>query len=638
MNPLKCRNWSGRHLSLTPPASLTIVSRTIITWLVMGLVGAAQSATNTVASLADNGTGSLRQVIQNSASGDCVIFTVTGTIVLTNGELAVAKNLTIRGPGASALAISGNRLSRVLNVSQSVNVFLSDLTICNGQTADGTTSNPPAPGGGIYNAGTLVVSNCVVSGNATGNDPYGYGGVHYGKGGDGGGIYNLGTLNCFGTTVSGNRAGAGWRTNCIGGSGGGIYSGGTLNMSGSTISGNYAGHGDTAATGGDGGGVSIGAGQCVVSNCVFAGNSAGSGGGGPTDGKYNGGTGGLGGNGGGICDKSVGPLRTLIINCTFTNNRAGYGGGGGYGQASPGSGNTGGAGGGVFAAASLAMSGCTVVGNTAGPGGGAAVNFGGSAGRGGRGGDGGGIYAGELLLTNCTIVGNSGGGGGDSEYNAGGSGGNGGGLYSCSTNEFIIACTIFSNNVGKRGYLFSSEVTNGIGGGILSAVVGGPFLLNDIVAQNGNGGDIAGTFQSLGGNLIGTDPQLAPLADNGGPTSTMALLPGSPAIDAGAASGAPATDQRGVPRPQGAGVDIGAFEYLSSPIFTGATMLNATTRQLQLSGLTPNQTLTLQVSTNLMSWWDVTNFTSGANGVFQCVDPTCTGGPARFYRLKSDSP
>ena len=58
-----------------------------------------------------------------------------------------------------------------------------------------------------------------------------------------------------------------------------------------------------------------------------------------------------------------------------------------------------------------------------------------------------------------------------------------------------------------------------------------------------------------------------PLAANGGPTQTHALLPGSPAIDAGgtSANGCPATDQRGFPRPQGGACDIGAFEFLAPP-------------------------------------------------------------------------
>jgi len=88
-----------------------------------------------------------------------------------------------------------------------------------------------------------------------------------------------------------------------------------------------------------------------------------------------------------------------------------------------------------------------------------------------------------------------------------------------------------------------------------------------------------GTMTSLGGNVesLGDTCQLAQpsdqvnvsdaelaldaLADNSGPTWTQALLPGSVAIDAGVASECPPTDQRGVPRPQGAGCDAGAYEY-----------------------------------------------------------------------------
>ena len=73
----------------------------------------------------------------------------------------------------------------------------------------------------------------------------------------------------------------------------------------------------------------------------------------------------------------------------------------------------------------------------------------------------------------------------------------------------------------------------------------------------------------LGGNLstdatcpgINSDPKLGPLAHNGGPTQTMALLPGSPAIDA-AACRLP-VDQRGVARPQGLRCDIGAYELVA---------------------------------------------------------------------------
>jgi hypothetical protein len=63
----------------------------------------------------------------------------------------------------------------------------------------------------------------------------------------------------------------------------------------------------------------------------------------------------------------------------------------------------------------------------------------------------------------------------------------------------------------------------------------------------------------LPSDLPGTNPRLGPLANNGGPTDTLALLPGSPAINAGGSADCPATDQRGVPRPPGH-CDIGAFQ------------------------------------------------------------------------------
>jgi predicted outer membrane repeat protein len=64
---------------------------------------------------------------------------------------------------------------------------------------------------------------------------------------------------------------------------------------------------------------------------------------------------------------------------------------------------------------------------------------------------------------------------------------------------------------------------------------------------------------------INSDPMLSPLADNGGSTQTMALLAGSPAVNAGDNANCPATDQRGVVRPQGSGCDLGAYEYVIPP-------------------------------------------------------------------------
>src|SRR5262249_14902621 len=84
-------------------------------------------------------------------------------------------------------------------------------------------------------------------------------------------------------------------------------------------------------------------------------------------------------------------------------------------------------------------------------------------------------------------------------------------------------------------------------------------LTNTIVAGQTAGGDTAGAGSISGtNNLIGVNPMLSPLGEYGGPTSTMALLPGSPAIGGGTRSGCPELDQRGFPR--GDSVDIGAFQ------------------------------------------------------------------------------
>jgi uncharacterized repeat protein (TIGR01451 family) len=126
-----------------------------------------------------------------------------------------------------------------------------------------------------------------------------------------------------------------------------------------------------------------------------------------------------------------------------------------------------------------------------------------------------------------------------------------------------------------------------VGGGIVSGPAG-TTLKNSIVANNtaANGGNpwniqgnCSNTLGNGGGNLqwptlnpndgndhacaagvTFADPRLAPMAPNGGLTQTMALLSGSPALNSGVACPPPATDQRGVTRPQGAACDSGAFE------------------------------------------------------------------------------
>ncbi len=184
---------------------------------------------------------------------------------------------------------------------------------------------------------------------------------------------------------------------------------------------------------------------------------------------------------------------------------------------------------------------------------------------------GGGICnTGVLHVANSTINGNYASGlpGGT----PGAPGGIGGGIYTASWSgvEDPSPDAVVLTNV-----TLADNGADGQGGGIYVGR-GSPQLRNSIIAHNRPGVNCAGgTLASLGYNLAddlscslngpgdqpGVDPLLGEWQDNGGPTKTYALLPGSPAIDAVAEGACTlATDQRGVLRPQGIRCDSGAFE------------------------------------------------------------------------------
>ncbi len=108
-------------------------------------------------------------------------------IVLMDGPLLLDQNATISGPGASQLAVSGNNQSTVFEVAAGATVSLAGLTVEEG------ASFGVSGGGGIVNAGTLTLTNTIVSGNTA-------------VLGNGGGIANSGALTLFASTVSGNAA------------------------------------------------------------------------------------------------------------------------------------------------------------------------------------------------------------------------------------------------------------------------------------------------------------------------------------------------------------------------------------------------------------------------------------------------
>ena len=249
-------------------------------------------------------------------------------------------------------------------------------------------------------------------------------------------------------------------------------------------------------------------------------------------------------SGGGICN-NAGVMLT-ITNCTLAGNSAQSGNGGGiYNQngmltvvASTLSSNSAGVGGGIDndggsgGNATMTLNTSTISSNSAYEGGGGILNWGQSG-------------SATLTVNASTFSGNS----------AGGSGG--GGIFNnnyAGTGSVEIADTIFSaGSAGANIYNYSGPVKSA--GYNLSSDDGGGYLTNAT-------------------DLLNTDPKLGPLQENGGPTRTCALLPGSPAIDQGNRDAIPAlalnTDQRGLPRPVilpgypnapgGDGSDIGAFE------------------------------------------------------------------------------
>jgi hypothetical protein len=185
---------------------------------------------STVTTLADSGPGSLRDAIAMTPPGGTVDFQqgLTGTIALTSGTLTVDHSLTVAGPGAKTITVSGNQLFTDFDVKAGVTAAISGLTI----TQQGS-GNILTYGGGIRNEGIVTVTACILTQNVT------FGGGNYNfpqKGG--GGLSNYGTMTVIASTVSNNSVSSPYAHES---DGGGIYNdkAGTLTVINSTISGNY---------------------------------------------------------------------------------------------------------------------------------------------------------------------------------------------------------------------------------------------------------------------------------------------------------------------------------------------------------------------------------------------------------------
>jgi hypothetical protein len=484
---------------------------------------------------------SLRGAVSAAKAGDTIQLQA-GTYKLSSaGQLKITKQLTILGAGPGATTIeagTAGQASRVINVENGVGLTMTGVTITGGEVIgeDGA-------------AGTVAEDK--------GNE---------GQGVDGAGIATNGPLTLTEVVVTGNTL--------IGGNGGaGVTSG--------EHTGGAGGHGGFT----DGAGISAGSGLVTLNRVEITDNVAQPGNGGKGGNAGTGvGDGGAGGNSGsaGGAGISAGSGSSIVATDSLIAGNlaeAGAAGTGGVGGGISGAGGAGGQGeaangGGLFSNGSVKLTNVTFAGNLAAGGTGGPGGKGGgttAAEVGGAGGFGGGGQGGAVALLNgaagqfasVTIAGNKAGG---AVGGAGGVGSHGG-----------AAGAAGSKGSTEGGNVFVSTATLSvrdtiIAGGEAEAgrencALGGGGVLNSL------GHNLEDHHQCLtkpaAGDLINTPAGLGPLAANGGPTETMALLPGSAAIDAGEAAcvdaiGAPlAEDQRGDPR--GTPCDIGAFEVQPVP-------------------------------------------------------------------------
>src|SRR6476469_2405795 len=291
--------------------------------------------------------------------------------------------------------------------------------------------------------------------------------------------------------------------------GGGIYNDhATLTPNNCTVNNNAAFR--------DGGGVhNAGAATMTLNGCVITANMTGH-------------------AGGGICNNGTGGAAIMEINnSTGSNNSAGHG----AGICNDGR---------MKGATLLQISNTTLNNNSAGDNAGAIFNIADTKG--------------TAILSNCTVSGNS-----AQSY--------GGGIHNVA--GLTLSNTTFSGNSANFGgsIAIGNPVTVSIGDTVLKAGKAGGNIFNDggtVISRGYNlsSDDGGGSLTGLG-DEINTEPLLSPLQDNGGPTLTHALLPGSPAINAGDPNfhPPPFNDQRGCPfdRVFNGRIDIGSFEVQPPP-------------------------------------------------------------------------
>ena len=495
----------------------------------LGIVAASPAAASTlvVSNLNDQGTGSLRAAItaandEGANPGpDTIAFQpgLAGTITLASALPAIERDITINGPGAGTLTVSGAGATRPFTIvsaaGRAIAVNINGLTIANGTAGVGN-------GGAIFAQGAnLTLDRVAISSSSAASG----GGVFFN------GAYGV-SLTVTNSTVSGNQATG---TTSSTGGGGGIEVGRGGSFSGNMTLDHDTFSGNTSAF--TGGAVDISApvdSKLQLTSSTISGNHAVDSGSGV---RLNG--------------FGSGPWPTSgfkIADTTFSGNTATPGGSS--------------RGGGLY----VLYTGTTVERST----------FSGNAANAG-----GGIYARDILmdLTNVTISGNTAKPGaaafsGDDDYD-----GYGGGFYSHRANPNFNFVTIANNTARNAGGFMSligaaasfnnsiigdNTATSGHEPDIDDATDGGAIAAKYTLIETMGGSWTAGSGQ------VHADPKLNPLGSDPsapGAPQTQTLQATSPALNAGdpAFSPPPATDERGQNRLAGPAVDLGAVEMPVTP-------------------------------------------------------------------------
>ncbi len=204
----------------------------------------------------DCSTQNLQTAINSATAGDTLVISGTCSNAPSSGAaFVVAKNLTLESAAGSTATIEPSTTGRVLLVEGATTVTVSNLMITNGGGS--------LPGAGIYNAGTLALTDSTVTGNSVAATVA-----------NGGGVENVGTLYVSSSTISDNVT---TPTSVFGSANGaGIYDTGTLSLSNATVTGNDndAFPGQTTADEGAGLYVSASAGKVTVTNTTMTANAS----------------------------------------------------------------------------------------------------------------------------------------------------------------------------------------------------------------------------------------------------------------------------------------------------------------------------------------------------------------------------